>query len=303
VKLTPVNERPVRLCILKIAGQQLAHGAPPGWEKPMIKDVMVCLEGTAADDVRLAAVEIIAGLFNSHVIGLFLNTVPSTVAVDANGLGATLLDEAREFGDGVERELAERLTQLNRPTEIHRIDVLADKNRVARGAGADAFVALRPNGAPQEPERLVEGVLFGSGRHLFLVPGGQVPNTRFDRTLITWNGSRESARALAEAMPYLYEAKATTVVVVDEEHPAELQALIGLDAVNHLQHHGIDATLHRVRNRTHDVAAALIEEAERLEVDLMVMGGYGHSRLREMLLGGVTYDLLHQARVPLVIAH
>jgi nucleotide-binding universal stress UspA family protein len=150
----------------------------------MIKDVMVCLEGTAADDVRLAAVEIIAGLFNSHVIGLFLNTVPSTVAVDPNGTGATLLDKAREFGDGVERELAERLTWLNRPTEIHRIDVL-----------------------------------------------------------------------------------------------------------------------HRVRNRTHDVAAALIEEAERLEVDLMVMGGYGHSRLREMLLGGVTYDLLHQAPVPLVIAH
>ena len=53
----------------------------------MIKDVMVCLEGTAADDVRAAAVEIIAGVFNSHVIGLFLNTVPATVAVAANGLG------------------------------------------------------------------------------------------------------------------------------------------------------------------------------------------------------------------------
>ena len=272
----------------------------------MIKDVMVCLEGTVADDVRLAAVEIIAGLFNSHVIGLFLNTVPATVAVDPNGLGATLLDKARESGDRVERELAERLTWLNWPTEIHRIDVLADdiaKTASREARGADAFIALRPNDAPQEPEGLVEGVLFGSGRHLFLVPGGQVPNTPLDRTLIAWNGSRESARALAEAMPYLYEAKATTVVVVDEKHPAELQALIGLDAVNHLQHHGIDATLHRVRNRTHDVGAALIEEAERLEVDLMVMGGYGHSRLREMLLGGVTYDLLHQAPVPLVIAH
>jgi hypothetical protein len=192
----------------------------------------------------------IAGVFNSHGIGLFLNTVPSTVAVEPNGLGATLLDKTREFGDRVERELAERLTWLNRPTEIHRIDVLAEdiaKTASREARGADAFVALRPNGTPQEPEGLVEGVLFGSGRHLFLAPGGQVPNTPFDRTLIAWNGSRESARALAEAMPYLYEAKATTVVVVDEKHPAELQALIGLDAVNHLQHHGIDATLHRVR--------------------------------------------------------
>jgi hypothetical protein len=148
--------------------------------------------------VRLAVVEIIAGLFNSNVIGLFLNTVPSTIAVE-NGPGATLLDEAREFGDGVERELAERLMRLNRPTEIHRVDVLADdiaKTASREARGADAFVALRPNGAPQEPERLVEGVLFGSGRHLFLVPGGQLPNTPFGRTLIAWNGSRESARGL-----------------------------------------------------------------------------------------------------------
>jgi hypothetical protein len=83
--------------------------------------------------------------------------------------------------------------RLNRPTEIHRVDVLADdiaKTASREARGADAFVALRPNGAPQEPERLVEGVLFGSGRHLFLVPGGQLPNTPFDRTLIAWNGSR-----------------------------------------------------------------------------------------------------------------
>ena len=146
----------------------------------MIKDVMVCLEGTVADDVRLAAVEIIAGLFNSHVIGLFLNTVPATVAVDRNGLGATLLDKARKSGDRVERELAERLTWLNRPTEIHRIDVLADdiaKTASREARGADAFIALRPNDAPQEPEGLVEGVLFGSGRHLF--PSSRRPGAEY----------------------------------------------------------------------------------------------------------------------------
>lgn len=99
-----------------------------------------------------------------------------------------------------------------------------------------------------------------------------MPNTPFDRTLIAWNGSRESARALAEATPYLYEAKANTVVVVDEEHPTDLQALIGLDAVKHLQHHGIDARLHRVRNRMHDVAASR------------------RGRLRRRLLDGTVFE-------------
>jgi nucleotide-binding universal stress UspA family protein len=276
----------------------------------MIKDVMVSLEGTAADDVRLAAVETIAKLFESRVIGLFLNTLPAIVAVDGDGFGPThvadLLEEARKFGDSVEAGLAKRLAGLKRPTEIRRIDTLSDG--IARTASrhahtADVFVALRPNGAPQEPEGLVEGVLFGSGRHLFLVPPGKPPARPPERILVAWNGSRESARALSEAMPYLHKATEITVVVVDQLRPAEEQALLGTDAVDHLQHHGIAATLHRVKASGRDVGTALIAESERLRADLMVMGGYGHSRLREYLLGGVTYDLLHQAPVPLVIAH
>ncbi len=276
----------------------------------MIKDVMVTLEGTAADEVRLAAVETVAGLFQSQVIGLFLNTMPSIAAVHGDSFGAPhvadLLQEARRFGDRVEAGLAERLARLNRPTEIRRIDVLADdiaKIASQHARSADTFVALRPNGLPQEPERLVEGVLFGSGRHLLLIPDGHAPTSPFDRILVAWNGSRESARALAEAMPYLHKAKEVTIVVVDEERPTEEQALLGTDATAHLQHHGIDAALHRGAARGRDVGATLIAESERLQADLMVVGGYGHSRLREYLLGGVTYDLLHQAPVPLLIAH
>jgi nucleotide-binding universal stress UspA family protein len=275
----------------------------------MIKDVMVALEGTAADEVRLSAVETVAGMFQSHVVGLFLHAVPYIVAVDGDAIGATRiaeLEEARELGDRIEAELAERLARLNRPTEIRRIDVLAEDiaSTVSREArSADTFVALRPNGGPQEPERLVKSVLFGSGRHLLLVPDGKAPNSRFDRILVAWNGSRESARALAEAMPYLHKAKEVTVMVVDEGPATEEQALVGSDVINHLQHHGIEAVLHRAKNPNGRIGATLRAEAERREADLMVMGGYGHSRLREYLLGGVTYELMHESPVPLLIAH
>jgi hypothetical protein len=204
----------------------------------MIRDVMVWLDGGISDEVRLAAVAEIARRLESKVIiGLFLNPLPLPGPVDGDLSGALttaeLMERAREAGDKTEALLARRLSQLERPVEIRRFDVLADDiaNIAAREArSADTFVAVRPNGA-MDPERLVEGVLFGSGRNLYLVPETERPQIAFNRILVAWNGSRESARAPAEAMPFLYGANEVTVVVVTDEHPTEEEAVIGVDAV------------------------------------------------------------------------
>ena len=275
----------------------------------MIKDVMVPLDGTAADEARLTAANDIADLFQSQIIGLFLNILPVVIAQE-DGIGAMqatrLLQTAREAGDKTEARLMKKLARLQKPGELHRFDILNDAagDVAAREARTtDAFVALRPNGAQHEAEDLVESVLFGSGHHIFLVPSRKPAKAMFDRILVAWNGTRESARALAEAMPYLHKAQEATVVVVDDDPPAEGRAVLGKDAVDHLKRHGINATLHHARLRDADVGATLIAETRRLKADLIVMGGYGHSRLREWLLGGATYALLHKAPVPLLVAH
>ena len=141
------------------------------------------LDGTPADDLRLGAAKNIADTFDGQVIGLFLNPLPLPVATDLGGAGAIeaadLFRLAKDVGDRVEADLIAPLSELTDPAEFRRFDVLPDETvsvatREARSA--DTFVALRPNGALEDPARLVEGVLFGSGRHLFLAPTSGVAN-------------------------------------------------------------------------------------------------------------------------------
>jgi nucleotide-binding universal stress UspA family protein len=275
----------------------------------VIKDVMVWLDGSLADELRLHAAAAIARQFESQVIALLFNSIPLPAVAEGGGTAAVveaeLWEKARQAGNAVEAKLIQRLKLLDRPVETRRFDVLADDiaNIAAREArAADTFVALRPNGA-MDPDRLLESVLFGSGRHLYLFPETERPRIAFDRILLAWNSSRESARAMAEGMPFLRIAKEVTVAVVTEKRIAEEDATVGADAVTYLTHHGITAVLRRIKGRNSDVGAALIAEAERRKADLLVMGGYGHFRLREWLLGGVTYNLMHEAPVPLLIAH
>jgi nucleotide-binding universal stress UspA family protein len=278
-------------------------------ETTMIKDVMVRLDGTRADDARLAAVDQIAEYFDSHIVGLFLNVLPLLIPAEGDGAAAAesvrLVDKARVVGDKLEAKLRQRLARLQKPVELRRFDTFGDVvgDVAAREARtADVFVAMRPNGSPQEPEHLIESVLFGTGRHLFLVPARKPAPPAFDHVMIAWNGSREAARAVSEALPYLRKAETVSIVIVDDGEPVEEQATLGKDLVEHLLHHGIGAAVHHLI-KDGQIGSTLIAESKRLKPDLIVMGGYGHSRLREWLLGGATYEMLHSAPAPLLIAH
>lgn len=271
---------------------------------------MVRLDGTDADERRLAAADEIAGLFEGYLVGLLLNVLPDIVPPQgvSTVMVADVLEKARQVGDKTEAALTERLRRLNKPVEIRRFDAFSDAvpSIAAREArSADVFVDLRPDSKTlgKEGEQTVEAVLFGSGRHLLLIGDGHRLGQGFNQVVVAWNGSRESARGLAEALPYLHKADAVTVMVIDEGDAVEESALVGSEAVRHLGHHGIQARLSHVRTAGGDVGSVLVREAGRLRADLIVMGGYGHAHMREWLLGGVSHHLLHNAPVPLVIAH
>ncbi|MFN3348555.1 universal stress protein [Pseudorhodoplanes sp.] len=277
----------------------------------MIKDVITWLDGSVSDEVRLAAVLDIVRQFKGYATGLFFNILPPPPApIDGDLTGAVgiaaLMDQARASGGKMENVIADRLKRYDVTIELRRFDILASDIAdvaVREARFADTFVLIRPNGS-QDPDRLVEGLLFGSGRHIFLVPEVERPKSIiFDRILVAWNTSRESTRAVVEAMPYLRIAKEVSVVMVADEPGKEMEGTAGDAIKKHLKHHGIAAELHRVKCRNGNVGETLLAEAKKKRSDLIVLGGYGHTRLREMLLGGVTYHLMHNSPVPLLMAH
>ena len=277
----------------------------------MIKDVFTWLDGSVSDEIRMSAALDIVRQFEGHATGLFFSVLPpppAPIEGDLTGaLGiAALMDQARASGDKMEKTIVDRLKRYGVAIELRRFDVLRSDiaDVAAREARcADAFVLIRPNGS-QDPDRLVEGILFGSGRHILLVPEVERPKSIvFNRILVAWNASRESTRAVAEAMPYLRIAKDVSVVMVTEEPRKQMEGSVGEAIKKHLKHHGVAAELHRVKCRNGNVGETLLAEAKKARSDLIVLGGYGHTRLREMLLGGVTYHLMHNSPVPLLMAH
>ena len=273
----------------------------------MIKDVMVRLDGGSGDDARLAAATQIAEIFQSHITGLFLNVVPDEFNGANVNQAAQAPDAARRAGDAVETMLFQRLTQLQQPTNLRRFDVagVLDISGTALPVvrTADTFVALRPNDRSNEPEDLIENLLFGTGRHLFLVPDDWKGFTPLDNIVVAWNGSRESARALAESLPFLHQASKVGVLVVEGEHQTKADALKANDVVLHLRHHGINAIKYRAVGEEDETADVLIAECRSLGANLLVMGSYGHSQLHDLLPGSTTSRILHRSPVPLLIAH
>jgi nucleotide-binding universal stress UspA family protein len=152
------------------------------------------------------------------------------------------------------------------------------------------------------PDRdLLQALLVEGGRPILVVPEG-CEDFAARRVLIAWDGSGRAARAVHDALPFLRAAEAVRVVAVTGEKELP-EAARGADLVPHLARHRIAAELGLVPAPGGNVAEALRGEAERMGAGMIVMGGFVPSRLRELLFGGVTQDLLRQSPVPLLMAH
>ena len=149
---------------------------------------------------------------------------------------------------------------------------------------------------------IIEAALFESGRPVLVVPYIQKQGLKLDRVLVCWDASRNAARAIADAMPFLRRSKAIDVIVVATERPKS-DELPGADIAHHLARHELEVDLKRIVSGGTDVASTILSYAADSAADFIVMGGYGHSRLREFILGGATRGILSAMTVPTLMSH
>ena len=172
---------------------------------------------------------------------------------------------------------------------------------VARQARAIDLVVL----GQRDPDRAgdldaPEDVILACGRPVLMVPYAGEFDRIGEQALVGWNGSREATRAVHDALPLLASSKATTILTVDPDEDGSEQ---GEELVRHLARHEIRAAAEVRQSGDRAVADVLISRAASLGCDLMVMGAYGHSRLRETILRGVTRDMLRRMTLPVLMTH
>jgi nucleotide-binding universal stress UspA family protein len=278
------------------------------------KDILVIVSEAEADAAALALGEALTRkCADCHIAAAFLTPLPDEpLAYEPTvvaGVWAELLGRARQEAEAERQRVQARLAQFERPYELRNAEALSrDLGRVAavHARYADVAVMTRPGDGPgaELREEIIEGVLFHSGRPALIAPPGWSGATVGKRVVVAWDASREATRALSEADDILESAEAVTVLTVDAKpkmfgHGDQP----GANIAGHLTRRGLPAEVRNVDSMGRHASLAILEEAKSLGADLVVMGGYAHSRLRELVFGGATRELLRTADIPLLMAH
>jgi nucleotide-binding universal stress UspA family protein len=173
----------------------------------------------------------------------------------------------------------------------------------ARAVTCDLAIVPQPEEQGMWERELVEAALFGSGRPVLIVPYIHRGEARLDRVVIAWDGGKEAARAVHDALPLLARAKSVDILTIHTNKRTTDDFAPGADLATHLARHGHQVTAKSMNGVDIGVGELLLSYAADVSADLIVMGGYAHSRLRHFVFGGATSGILKSMTAPVFMAH
>ncbi len=276
----------------------------------MIKDIVVNLAvapyRTAATDFAISVAE----TFQAHLVGFsyaYEPVLPGTIfdSVSASIVQAQLTESKKNATAAVSNfEDAARRAAISAEGHMFQETLVGASQKF--GLSARRFdLSIVPQAEADRPgpaSLMIETALFETGRPVLVVPYIQKAGLKLDKVMVCWDGSRNAARAIADAMPFLKRAKKVDVLIVGGEQ-GKYDQVPGVDMAHHLARHNLKIDLKRVMSAGVDVPNTILSQAADSSADLIVMGGYGHSRLREFILGGATEGILATMTVPTLMSH
>lgn len=279
-----------------------------------LKDILITVDQTGAGHDRLRLAMALALRHGARLIGTFLL---DSIETRWQPLLTPLVTPPliADFDPDLQRNAAATAEQL----ENGFFDALASKGlsgdwRVVAGTdGAELWVLARgadltilgqssPDDRVPLADAAIEQTLLNSGRPILVTPFIGSPITVARTVLVGWDGGREAARAVHDALPLLRHAETVTVLSVDENRH-RTGGPSGAEIASHLARHGVATTAVHTITAGLGISDVLLDYASDIAADLIVVGGYGHSRLQERLLGGATIGLLRHMTVPVFMSH
>ena len=275
------------------------------------KTILVHCDADPKASHRLAIAVELAQRHGAHLVGLHVQEPFNTPAMFD---GSIVMDDLFASYDAVAKaDQAAAAAAFNKAikgthlsTEWRSENGFVDAELAVHARYADLAVLGQtdPDAKPSTPPGLPEAVALSTGRPALVVPFIGAPAKPGKTVMLCWNASRESARAASDALPFLRVAEKVIVLAVDPRSSADGHgAEPGADVAVWLARHGVKVTVQRDVAADADVGGVILSRAADHDVDLIVMGLYGHSRLREMVLGGASRTLLASMTVPVFIAH
>lgn len=281
--------------------------------------ILAVTDGTAGSDAAMAAAIDLGQRFGARVSFLHVaNDSSDMLPYVGEGMSATALEQVMasvEAGNARRREAVEAsfkrlcadlpnvLPDENVPAGSFAVSLNVVTGRQPElierlGRLSDVIVMPHPALTESDESASIDAALFGTGRPVIVVPA-EVKKGFGSKMAVAWDGSREGALAAAAALPLL--AKASEVVVVTAREDNDVVEPSPL--VRYLGSHGIEAKAWAYTPGGESITEGLLGQADRAGADCLVMGAYGHSRLRERILGGATEGVLQKAKIPVLMMH
>ncbi len=277
-----------------------------------IKSLLIHLDHSSGCRNRLEAAFQLGREYDAEINGLFI--VPDYIVpayVEAQ-ISVDLITDVTEKAMARARDTLERYQDLARDAGVSMQAHVVEGQviPILREHSKYCDLLLLGQDHPEDPDNasygLADALLFEGAAACLVVPHSGPVTPLGQRVLLTWNASRESARALHEALPLLKRAE-TVVVLSSEPDDDDVAIARGHPHAQELEHylraHGIEAISSGISDPDMSPTDAIIGQAQEMNADLIVMGAYGHARLREIILGGVTRALLKKAPAPVLLAH